>query len=280
MDKLYKIVNLNRPVIYIAVTVLMLLPLIKPLGLPLPVGEVTKQYKQAIDDLSPGDVMWINCAVTVEMANELVPGLTATAHYAYDKGVNIVLFAPAPAGAEFTQAVTQELIDKGAVYGENVVNLGFLPGDEPTIASFLGDVHKTAPADYKGTSLASLPMMKDIKSGRDIAVTVVVTGDASAPDMYARQIGPFANMKLLFSSQGTLWPKIQTYLPTNQVHGALNGARGAAEFESITDQKGRAMASMDATSAGWLIFVGLVIFGNLAQFLEPKKTDGGKGDSK
>jgi hypothetical protein len=215
--------------------------------------------------------MWINSGLSVEMGVELMPGMTATANYAYNKGIKIVFTSPTPVGEEFSKQLTSELVNKGAKYGEDVVDLGYLPGGEPTVAAVLSDFHKSAPVDYKGTAVAELPLMTRVKSGADLAIVVVVTGDASAPDMYTRQMKPYPNCMLTFSSQGTLWPKIQTYLPTGQVKAAINSQRGAAEFELLTGLKGRAAASMDATSIAWLVFIGLIVFGNLAYFTAPKK---------
>ncbi len=274
---MYKFFNLSRPVIYIAVTVLILAPLVKPLGLPVPIGQSTRDYKAAIDSLASGDVMWIISGLTVEMGVELTPGMTATANYARNKGINLILSSPVPAGVEFAKQLVSQLKASGAVYGENVVDLGYLPGDEPTIAALLGDFHKAAPADFEGTPVADLPLMSTVKSGSDVDIMVVVTGDASAPDMYTRQVKAYPNCMLTFSSQGTLWPKIQTYLPTGQVKAAINSQRGAAEFELLTGLKGRAAAAMDATSIAWLTFVGLIIFGNVAHFLEPNAKTGKEG---
>ncbi len=278
MERLYKIVNLSRPAIYIIITVLMLLPLVKPLGLPVPIGQSTRDYKAAIDSMGSGDIMWIVSGLTVEMGVELMPGMTATANYALNKGVQVVVTAPTPAGYEFSRQLVQELVDKGAKYGEDVVNLGYLPGEEATLAALLSDFHKAAPVDAQGTAVGSLPLMTRLKTGKDLSMVTVVTGDASAPDMYTRQMKPYPNAMLTFSSQGTLWPKIQTYLPTGQVKAAINSQRGAAEFELLTGLKGKAAAAMDATSIAWLTFVGFIIFGNLAHFLAPKAGAGKEGN--
>lgn len=277
MERLYKFFNLGRPAIYIAVTLLILAPLVKPLGLPVPIGQSTRDYKAAIDTLQPGDVMWINSGLSVEMGVELMPGMTATANYAYNKGVKVVFTSPTPAGNEFSKQLVNELTAKGAKYGEDVVDLGYFPGGEPTIAALLSDFQKSAPVDFKGTPTSEIPLMSMVKSGSDLDIVVVVTGDASAPDMYTRQMKPYPNCMLTFSSQGTLWPKIQTYLPTGQVKAAINSQRGAAEFELLTGLKGRAAAAMDATSIAWLTFVGLIIFGNVAYFLAPKVKTGKEG---
>jgi hypothetical protein len=278
VERLYKIVNLSRPAIYIIVTILLLAPLVRPLGLPVPISDATRNYKAAIDSMSPGDIMWILSGLNVEMGVELMPGMTATANYAYNNGIKIVLSAPTPAGYEFSKQIVADLQSKGAVYGEDIVDFGYIPGEEAAIAALLGDFHRAAPTDANGTPVGSIPLMQRVKSGTDFSMAVVVTGDASAPDMYTRQFQPFPNCMLTFSSQGTLWPKIQTYLPTGQVKAAINSQRGAAEFELLTGLKGRAAAAMDATSIGWLTFVGLVIFGNLAHYLSPKVKAGKEGE--
>ncbi len=113
MERLYKIVNLSRPAIYIIVTVLLLAPLVRPLGLPVPISDATRNYKAAIDSMNPGDIMWILSGLNVEMGVELMPGMTATANYAYNRGIKIVLTAPTPAGYEFAKQIVADLDPKG-----------------------------------------------------------------------------------------------------------------------------------------------------------------------
>lgn len=276
---MHRLFNWSRPVIYLFVTVAMLIPLVKPLGIPVPVGKDARKYYDAVNALKPDDIVWMDSHLSLSAAVECYPQMVATAIHAYKRGAKIVFLAMNPDGQPFAEKAMNEVIAQGAKYGEDVIYLGFVPGGEPALAALLADVHKAVPNDYKVTPLASLPLGARIRSGKDIAVAVPVTSDASAPDYWTRQVKPYPNIALLMASQASLWPKIQPYTATGQIKAALNGARGAAEYELLINRKGQATASMDATSVAYLTFIFLILIGNLAFYTRPKAS-GGKGDSK
>jgi hypothetical protein len=55
-------------------------------------------------------------------------------------------------------------------------------------------------------------------------------------------------------------------LRSGQINGLIGGLRGAAEYEILIDQKGKAVAGMDAQSATHLAIIVLVIMCNLFYF--------------
>jgi hypothetical protein len=280
MEGLHKIVNLSRPTIYIIITLAILAPLLRPIGIPIAVGKDAQNFYNLVNSLKAGDVMWLDSHISLSAAVECLPQMVAIAYHAQSRGVKIVMLAMSADGQPFAERVLQEILGRGAKYGEDIVYLGFVPGGEPGVASLMADLHKTVPNDYKGTPLASLPLTSRVKSAKDLAVVVPVTSDATAPDYWTRQIRPYPTVALTMASQASLWPKIQPYLPTGQIKAALNGARGAAEYELLIKRPGQAVGSMDATSVAYLTFVLFILLGNLAYHLKPKgKAAAGGGKS-
>jgi hypothetical protein len=55
-------------------------------------------------------------------------------------------------------------------------------------------------------------------------------------------------------------------LRSGQINGLIGGLRGAAEYESLIGQKGKAVAGMDAQSATHVAIIVLVIICNLFYF--------------
>jgi hypothetical protein len=55
-------------------------------------------------------------------------------------------------------------------------------------------------------------------------------------------------------------------LRSGQINGLIGGLRGAAEYEGLVGQKGRAIAGMDAQSATHLAIIMLVLTCNLFYF--------------
>ena len=65
---------------------------------------------------------------------------------------------------------------------------------------------------------------------------------------------------------GVMAPGLYPLLRSGQINGLIGGLRGAAEYETLIDQKGRAIAGMDAQSATHLAIIVLVIICNLFYF--------------
>ena len=57
---------------------------------------------------------------------------------------------------------------------------------------------------------------------------------------------------------GVMAPGLYPLLRSGQINGLIGGLRGAAEYESLIGQKGRAVAGMDAQSATHLAIIVLV----------------------
>ena len=65
---------------------------------------------------------------------------------------------------------------------------------------------------------------------------------------------------------GVIAPGLYPLLRSGQINGLIGGLRGAAEYESLIGQKGKAVAGMDAQSATHLAIIVLVIMCNLFYF--------------
>jgi hypothetical protein len=65
---------------------------------------------------------------------------------------------------------------------------------------------------------------------------------------------------------GVIAPGLYPLLRSGQVNGLIGGLRGAAEYEGLIGETGRAIAGMDAQSATHLAIVLLVLMCNLFYF--------------
>ena len=66
-------------------------------------------------------------------------------------------------------------------------------------------------------------------------------------------------------------PKFYPLLQTGQITGLLGGLRGAAEYETLLNQAGKATAGMDAQSATHFLIIGLIIVCNVCYLLSGRK---------
>lgn len=276
MKTLYNVLNLKKYAIYILVILALLLPLVKPLGIPVKITADTRKFYAAIEDFQPGDVVLWDINFQLAGASELVPQIAALSYHMAQRDAKCVIISMHPEAYPFALDAVEEFKSHGAVYGEDVVYLGYLPGEEVAIASLLSNLQQTVPNDYAGTPLSSLPLTANIKTGADFSTVISINTNASGPAIWTRQVQAFPGLDLLFASQASLKTQIQTYLATGQMKASLDGARCTAEYELMLERPGRALAMQDASSATFLIFLVFVVLGNIVQHMTPP----GKGAAK
>ena len=123
------------------------------------------------------------------------------------------------------------------------------------------------PADYNGKPTKGLPVLHGVANLRD--VNYAVSLGAGNPGVEAWYV--FGKDKYKFElgggCTGVMAPGLYPLLRSGQINGLIGGLRGAAEYEILIDQKGKAVAGMDAQSATHLAIIVLVIMCNLFYFL-------------
>jgi hypothetical protein len=111
-----------------------------------------------------------------------------------------------------------------------------------------------------------LPVLQGITNLRD--VNYAVSLGAGNPGVEAWYV--FGKDKYKFElgggCTGVMAPGLYPLLRSGQINGLIGGLRGAAEYETLIGQKGKAIAGMDAQSATHLAIIVLVIICNLFYF--------------
>ncbi len=276
MKSLNNVAHLRKYTIYALVILAMLIPLVKPIGLPVKITEDTEGFYAAMEEFNPGDVVLWDIHFQLSSANELTPQITAMAYHLAQRGAKCIIVSMHPEAYPFALDAMEEFKRLGKDYGTDMVYLGYLPGEEVAVASLLSDMHQTVPTDYEGTPIASHPLMANVKTGDDL--TAVVSINTSGPGSWTRQLPSYKNVDLLYASIANTKTTIQTYLDTGQIKASLDGARCTAEYEQLLERPGKALALQDASSCTFLVFLGLVVAGNVFQRLKPSVSR--KGDAK
>jgi hypothetical protein len=128
------------------------------------------------------------------------------------------------------------------------------------------DLYNAFPADYGGKVTKGLPVLAGVQNLRD--VTYAVSLGAGNPGVEAWYV--FGKDKYKFElgggCTGVMAPGLYPLLRSGQINGLIGGLRGAAEYETLIDQKGKAIAGMDAQSATHLAIIALVAICNIFYF--------------
>lgn len=263
-------------ILYAIILACMIIPMFKPMGLPITVSDNTKKVYETIEALPEGSVIWVSHDTGPGNAPELNPMITALARQAFRKNCKIIassLFNET-VGPTLTQqhieAVAKEM---GKEYGVDWINIGYRLDAVATMKVWVDDIRKGAGGvDWTGKPLDSFPIMKDIKSIREDVDLIFVTtvGSPGYADWMIYVSDPLKK-PLTGGAALTMYSGLQQYIRSGQLKGFLGGMRGAAEYEQLIKAPGKGLAGMDSQSLGHLTVIVFLILGNIGYFASRKK---------
>ena len=261
-------INQDRA-IFVIYLVLIAAPFISAVGLPLRVSSLTRSFRDTIESVPDGGVvLWVtDCGFStwIEIGSGDVAVYKRLFQLAKERGIKIVFATTYGAdGAVLSDRSIREDIIKGGLaeglkYGENWVQLGWLPGWESSLAALVRDIHEVAPTDYQGTPIGQLPMMENIRSVEDLDL---LGWSGYYVDEYARQWTGFGKPTIVNLSATTV-AMAKPWFEKGLITAYLNGQRGCAEYETLTGFRGFATSAMDAQSLAHLLAIFLLIIPNL-----------------
>ena len=264
---LEKIMNLDRRIVFILVALAVIIPTLLPANLPITISEPTQKLYDYIDALEPGSTLMMAFDYGPSSLAEPEPMAEAVLKHCFDKKVKVIgvtLIVDAVTLADqLMQKVAEE---KGAVYGEDYVLLGYRPGGSLVILGMGAEIASIFENDYTGKPLAEIPMMENITNYAEIDLLLDLASGSTVEFWIA-----YANAKygltIAAGVTGVIVSQMYPYLQTGQLVGLLPGFLGAAQYEKLINSSGKGTAGINTESFVHLLIVGLVIIGNIAYFM-------------
>jgi hypothetical protein len=270
MSIMDKINNLDRRWIYLLAWVFVLFPLLNPLGLPIPISQDARTWYNYIENnIHDGDTVLFAPMYGVSGMPELFPMTVATMKHLLTKDVNIIVVSFWTEGPlVFNTLLTQvNPNDYGYVYGDDWINLGYIPGAETAMGSLAASFHNTVTADYvNNRPLSSYPIMDNIETADDIDIIVSFeTGTPGTPEWMRQWNAPYG-VPQITGCIGVSVSGMIPYVQSGQLAALMPGLTVSAEYEILLDKPGLAVAGVDAVSTSHVYVTLLVILGNIAYF--------------
>jgi len=262
--------NIDRRWIYLVIMLAVAVPLVKPFGLPIGVRPWARQVYERIETLKPGDKVVVAVDYGPSMMADIHPQLVAVWSHLMKKDVKIVGVSFMVEGAPFLTGFCRQWEEKGKTYGIDFVDLGFIPGGEAAISAFAANLTGTIPKDTRGNDTATLPIMKDVRTMKDISMFLGFSSALPGPKEYIHQLQQY-NVPIIAGAVTVSSTEFEPYVQSRQLAGLLPGLRGAAEYEALTGNIGVASSGMDAQSAGHLALIAFVLLCNLGYLASLKK---------
>jgi len=261
-----------KQIIYLALFASLAIPMINPIGLPIPIDKTTADIYNKIETLQPGDVVVLGSNIGAAIYAEVYPQYVAIMEHVLRKdGVKLLLVDHGTEGPIFTERALQELnVYNRKTYGVDFVHLGFIAGGEAAIAGLCRDLHALLQVDYKGNSISSLPMLDDINGAQDFTIVIDFTASADS-QFWLNQAYATYGTAIAFGLTAVKVPDAYAYYTAGQIFGIVESLKGAAGYEILINRPGIAAKGMDAQSIAHLLYIALVLLGNLAYYMGGRK---------
>ena len=282
---LIKLGTLDRRIIFVLVGLSVLIPLLKPEWVQLPVRP--KIHSQIVFDeiekLKADDKVLLSFEYGPSTKPEIHPMSIAILKHMFAKTIKVYATALWPDGIFMsTEALDEISGEYGKEYGIDYVNLGFRPGNEAVVKGIASDLRAMYTFDIKGTSIDDIPMMEGIKNIEDFDFIFSLSAGFPGSTEWVQYAADPKGIPMSTGCTSIQVTDIIPYVENKQILGILAGMPGAAEYESLVDEKlqdmgvissaGKATGMMAAQSIAHVVIVIFIIFGNISYYVTRKKS--------
>ncbi|HBA60797.1 MAG TPA: hypothetical protein DCZ92_08255 [Elusimicrobia bacterium] len=261
-----KLLKIDRRLIFLALTLLLVFPIIRPLGLPnVNLGtEVISLYNK-IESLPPRTFILISLDYDPATRPELHPQAVAILRHAMRKDLRVGMLTLNAGATGLIEELGERIprdIAPGKVYGKDYVILPYQPNPVAVLTQLGMDLHQMYDKDRNGAPIKDMEVFKGIKSVRDMGLGICITGTALLDYWIA-----YTGDKFKFPMAGGVTAVSQAgygpYLQTGQLKGLVGGMKGAADYETLIGVKEKGTSGIDALSLAHLMVVTLIVLANL-----------------
>jgi len=275
-ERLFKI---DRRVLYLLIAVAVVVPLIKPLGLPTAVTPHAQHLFDAVDRIPPRTKpLLLSMDYSPSVMPELQPMSLAILRHCFAKKVPVIVMTLDPNGVGLAE---DAILKAAAEYpeikeGVDYAFIGFKAGYNVVMIGIGQNFRATFPTDGSGHPVEQVPILANIKNYDDFAMVITIAGSAIVESWI---IFAVTRYHVLLGSGITAVSSADYYpfLQTGQLCGMLAGMKGGAEYEELLDKHDyshapkRASQGMDAISSAHIIIIVFIILGNISYFLSRRK---------
>jgi len=267
-----RIDNMWRGWLYLLIIFLIAVPLLHPLGLPLPISEETRNYYNFVENnLKAGDVAIVSTDYSSGSVATHQPAAVAFFKHAIKKNIKLIFVTYGVEGDQMADLVIKEVDPEsyGYVYGEDYVNLGYVAGGEVGIASIAMDLRSAYQTDFYGTPIDDIPMLQNINNYNDYDVIAQFTSAMMIP--WINHFVVRYGVPMLGQCLELMWPENIPYVKQGDMVALMFGARGAGEYEFLLNEPGRGIQTADTFSLTQVAILIFLAMGNIGWYMRSRQ---------
>ncbi|MCK4404832.1 MAG: hypothetical protein KAW02_07045 [candidate division Zixibacteria bacterium] len=263
-----KLQHIDRRYIFLFIGMAAFLPLIFPLGLPLGVTPSSENLFNAVENLEEGSVVMLTFDYYPSTLPETEPMSYAALRHLFRKNIRVITLTTIPLGAlSVMEGVVKNVArEYDKEYGVDYVNLGYKYGYVAVMLGMGRKISDIFPRDNYDNKLGELPLMQEVKNYDDVDFLFVVSDNATV-DYWVSLVNAQFGIPMGAGVTAVMAPKCYSFLQTKQMVGLLGGMKGAAEYEKLSQNLGRATRGMDPQSAIHVLIIVFILLGNIGYFV-------------
>ncbi len=277
-----RLIRIDRRVIYLLLTVLVIAPFFVPLRIPENIMPQTRRLFDFIEAIPAQDkAVLMSFDYTPSTQPECHPMAIALLQHCFRRHLPVIGISYEPQGpgmaVDALMQVSREINEQAqsrcdsVIYGEDYVYLGWKSGRVAAMLEMGERITGVYPVDYFQHATDSLPLMRRIRNYRDIAIAVIITA-AAYPDEWVMYPQARYGVKVAAGLTAVMAPEYYPFLQTGQFSGMISGMKGAAEYEKLilehgyARRPGRAETGMNSQSMIHLLIIIFIVIGNIGYF--------------
>jgi len=264
-------IQIDRRIIYLIIALSMVLPFFFQMGLPIPITKEVKDIYDYIETLTPDDVVILSGDFTPSVSPELSPMFEALFRHCLKKNVKVIAMSLFIQGPGLLAPIIQEVAtDYQKVNGVDYAFMPWVVGWHIVVINMMEDITRAFPTDYYGTNISELPIFQGIHNYEDYDLVVSFTGSSAYSTWLVYGHEPYG-VTLATGVTAVSAADLYPYIQSGQFIGMLGGLKGAAEYETLIDEKRMATMGMEAQNWAHVVIILFIIIGNIGYLAMGKK---------
>jgi len=269
---LNRLQHIDRRILYLLTVLVVATPFMTRMSLPInPTPPVRRAYS-AVDRVPKDKIVILVANWEAGTRGESAPQTEAVIRHMFRKGIRFAIFSHNnPPGPTFAEQIADRLAAQmGKTYGVDWINWGYRPGTIAMIQGLARDIPAIIGEDIKGKPITSYPVMRGIRSMKDVGLVVDVAS-AFTISLWIQYVQRRYGTTLIFAPTAVMIAETYPYLASGQLTGTIPGLRGAAEYDTLLGVSGYARRAMNAQSMAHLLIIFLIVLGNIGYISARRK---------
>jgi hypothetical protein len=190
--------------------------------------------------------------------------------------VPIVALSLLPAGPQTAQELLDEVAatHSGYTYGQNYVNLGYIPGQASAVRRLALPDGLASTHDFAGTEVDQLPLLQSTTGLADVALIIELAPTQDSVRWWIEQAGTATDVRIGAAVSASAEPLIRPYYETEprQLEGIVGGVTGTALYEVLRSDSATptetTTSRLNAQLLGTILFAVVLVGGNVVYFAQ------------